>query len=65
MTADTKTAMRQTRKEIQNGTFARNWIMENKIGRQHFNMERKLHGEHELEKVGQELRKMYSWSDEK
>ena len=65
ITEDTKNAMRQTLKEIQNGTFARNWIMENKIGRQHFNMERKLHGEHELEKVGQELRKMYSWSDEK
>ena len=65
ITEDTKDAMRQALKEIQDGTFARNWIMENKVGRQHFNMEKKLHDEHQLEAVGKELRAMYSWSDEK
>ncbi len=65
ITEDTKKEMKKVLGEIQDGTFARNWIMENKVGRQHFNMDRRLHAEHELESVGKELRAMYSWSDEK
>ena len=33
-------------------------------GQVHFNAMRKLHAEHELEKVGAEIRKMYSWNKE-
>ena len=65
ITEDTKKEMKKVLSEIQDGTFARNWIMENKVGRQHFNATRKLKASHELEEVGRELRKMYSWSDEK
>ena len=65
ITEDTKKEMKKVLSEIQDGTFARNWIMENKVGRQHFNATRKLKAAHQLEEVGKELRKMYSWSDDK
>ena len=65
ITEDTRNEMRKVLGEIQDGTFARNWIMENKVGRQHFNAERRIHASHQLEEVGEDLRKMYSWSDEK
>ena len=38
---------------------------ENKVGRSHFNACRRIESEHQLEEVGKELRKMYSWNDEK
>lgn len=65
ITEETKKEMKKVLGEIQDGTFARNWIMENKVGRQHFNATRKLKAAHQLEEVGRELRKMYSWSDDK
>ncbi len=65
ITEETKKEMKKVLAEIQDGTFARNWIMENKVGRQHFNATRKLKAAHQLEEVGKELRKMYSWSDDK
>ena len=65
ITEDTKKEMKKVLSEIQDGTFARNFIMENKVGRQHFLASRKIHASHQLEEVGKELRKMYSWSDEK
>ncbi len=65
ITEETKKEMKKVLAEIQDGTFARNWITENKVGRPHFLATRKLGTEHELEKVGKELRKMYSWNDEK
>lgn len=65
ITDETKNEMRKVLSEIQDGTFARNWITENKVGRPHFLATRRIKTEHELEKVGKELRKMYSWNDEK
>lgn len=65
ITEDTKKEMKKILEEIQDGTFARNWITENKVGRPHFLATRRIKSEHELEKVGKELRKMYSWNDEK
>ena len=65
ITEETKKEMKKVLEEIQDGTFARNWIMENKVGRQHFNATRKLKAAHQLEEVGRELRKMYTWNDEK
>lgn len=47
--------------EIQNGTFAREWILENQTGRPSFNAYRKKEAEHKLEKVGAELRSMMPW----
>ena len=57
--------MKKVLSEIQDGTFARNWIAENAVNRPHFNATRRIKAEHQLEKVGKELRKMYSWNDEK
>ena len=63
ITDATKDAMRQILAEVQDGTFAKKWIAENMVGRPHFLAMRRNHAEHQLEKVGQELRKMYSWGD--
>lgn len=65
ITEETKKEMKKVLKEIQDGTFARNWITENKMGRAHFGATRRIEAGHELERVGKELRKMYSWSDGK
>ncbi len=65
ITDETKKEMKKVLSEIQDGTFATKWIAENKNGRAHFNATRRIKAEHELEKVGKELRKMYSWNDEK
>ena len=64
ITEETKKEMKKVLTEIQNGTFARNWILENRVGRPHFNAERRMHAEHQLEAVGKELCKMYSWNKE-
>lgn len=64
ITEDTKKEMKQVLTEIQDGTFASKWIAENKNGRAHFNSCRRIASEHQLEKVGEELRKMYSWNGE-
>ncbi|MDD2190237.1 MAG: ketol-acid reductoisomerase [Eubacteriales bacterium] len=64
ITDETRKEMKKVLSEIQDGTFARNWINENKVGRPHFLATRRIKTEHQLEKVGKELRKMYSWNDE-
>ena len=64
ITDETKKEMKKILTEIQDGTFASKWIAENKNGRAHFNACRRIEASHELESVGKELRKMYSWSDE-
>lgn len=64
ITDETKKEMKKVLTEIQDGTFASKWIAENNNGRAHFLATRRLETEHSLEKVGKELRKMYSWSKE-
>ncbi len=61
ITEDTKKEMKRVLAEIQDGTFAKNWILENKANRPAFNARRRMEKDHELEKVGKELRKMMSW----
>jgi ketol-acid reductoisomerase len=56
--AESKAAMKQLLKEIQDGTFAKNWIKENEDGRPNFNKRRAAEGEHKIEQVGRELRRM-------
>jgi ketol-acid reductoisomerase len=63
ITAETKAAMKQVLTEIQDGTFARNWLLENQIGCPNFNAKRRIEANHELERVGAELRKMMSWTN--
>ncbi len=53
--------MRQVLHEIQDGSFARQWILENQAGRPSFNALRRRESEHQIEKVGGELRAMMSW----
>lgn len=62
ITEETKKEMKKVLEEIQDGTFATKWIAENKNGRAHFNATRRIKSEHELEKVGAEIRKFYSWN---
>ena len=66
ITEDTKKAMKQILKDIQDGTFAKDFLldMSQAGGQAHFKAMRKLAAEHESEKVGKEIRKLYSWSDE-
>ena len=62
ITDETRKEMKKVLSEIQNGTFASRWIMENKSGgRAEFLAMRRRESEHQLEKVGTELRKMMSW----
>lgn len=63
ITDETKKEMKKVLSEIQDGTFASKWIAENKNGRAHFGAMRRLKASHELEEVGKELRKMYSWEN--
>lgn len=62
ITEETRKEMKKVLTEIQDGTFASRWITENKAGgRAEFLATRKRQSEHQLEKVGAELRKMMSW----
>ena len=56
-----KGEMSQILCEIQDGTFARNWILENQAGRPTFNALRRRWANHPIEGVGKELRSMMSW----
>ncbi|MBQ2576648.1 MAG: ketol-acid reductoisomerase [Lachnospiraceae bacterium] len=66
VTEDTKKAMKQVLQDIQDGTFAKDFLLDmSPAGRQvHFKMLRKLASEHPSEKVGAEIRKLYSWNNE-
>ncbi|MBR1398028.1 MAG: ketol-acid reductoisomerase [Selenomonadaceae bacterium] len=62
ITKDTRKAMETALKEIQDGTFARNWLVENRAaGRANFLAQRRIHAEHQIEQVGSKLRGMMSW----
>lgn len=56
VTDETRAAMKQLLTEIQNGTFAKNWIEENKTGRKRFTDIRKEEAQHPIEEVGGRLR---------
>lgn len=58
---EARTAMKRILKEIQEGTFARNWLLENKVGQPNFKGLRRKSENHQIEQVGVELRKMFSW----
>ena len=63
VTEETKKAMKKILSDIQDGTFAKDWISENQTGCMHFGAMRKREASHQLEEVGAELRKLYSWND--
>ena len=62
ITEETKKEMKQVLKEIQDGTFASEFIQEFSTGRKvHFLAKRRVEAEHQLEQVGKELRSMMTW----
>jgi ketol-acid reductoisomerase len=65
ITEETRAEMRRILKEIQDGRFAREWLLENQVGRPVFNAMRKREAEHQIEKVGAELRSMMPWLQKK
>ena len=66
ITAETKKAMKQILKDIQDGSFAKEFLldMSEAGGQVHFKAMRKLASEHPAEKIGEEIRKLYSWNNE-
>ena len=66
ITEDTKKAMKKILSDIQDGTFAKDFLldMSEAGGQVHFKAMRKLASEHPSEKVGAEIRKLYSWNNE-
>jgi ketol-acid reductoisomerase len=58
---ESRKAMQKVLEEIQDGTFARNWILENKAGLPFFLARRRQSHEHQVEQVGDSLRKMMAW----
>lgn len=65
ITDDTRKEMKKVLEEIQDGTFAKNWILENQANQVSLKATRQKEQEHEIEKVGKELRKMMPWIEEK
>ncbi len=66
ITEETKKAMKKVLSDIQDGTFAKDFLLDmSDAGSQvHFGAMRKIAAEHPSEVVGKEIRKLYSWSDE-
>jgi len=65
ITESTKAEMKRMLAEIQDGTYARNWILENQAGRPSFNLIRKREQNLLIEKVGRQLRAMMPWLNAK
>ena len=57
-------AMEEALKDIQDGVFAKNWLLENQVGRPQFNALKRQNKEHLIEEVGAELRAMMPWLKE-
>ena len=66
ITEETKKTMKKILSDIQDGTFAKEFLLDmSPAGKQvHFKAMRKLAAEHPSEKVGEEIRKLYSWNNE-
>jgi ketol-acid reductoisomerase len=61
ITEETRQEMKKILEEVQNGQFAKEWILENQANRPQFNALRKKDQEHLIEKVGKQLRAMMPW----
>ena len=65
ITDETRKEMKKILSEIQQGKFARDWILENQSNRAFFNATNKMEQESLLEKTGKELRRMMTWINAK
>ncbi len=61
ITQETRQEMKRILDEIQSGSFAKEWLLENRVNRPVFNALRRREREHMLESVGERLRDMMSW----
>ena len=66
ITEDTKKAMKKVLADIQDGTFAKDFLLDMSAagGQAHFKAMRKIAAEHPVEVVGEDIRKLYSWNGE-
>ncbi|MCF7907879.1 MAG: ketol-acid reductoisomerase [Candidatus Omnitrophica bacterium] len=64
ITDKTRKTMQKMLKEITSGKFAKEWIKENETGRENFNKLMKDGDNHQIEKVGKDLREMMPWMKE-
>lgn len=66
ITNETKKTMKKILADIQDGTFAKEFLLDMSAagGQAHFKAMRKLHAEHPAEIVGKDIRKLYSWNNE-
>lgn len=55
---ETKARMQEVLKEVQNGEFAKGWILENQTGRPQYHAINRQENNHQIEKVGRELREL-------
>lgn len=65
VTDETRQAMKQLLSDIQDGTYAREWLLENQAGRPSFSLIRKREQNQLIEQVGRNLRAMMPWLDAK
>jgi ketol-acid reductoisomerase len=65
ITPETRKEMKRILEEVQNGSFAREWILENQVGRPVFTSLRRREAEHPIVAIGDKLRAMMSWLEEK
>ncbi|MBC7256201.1 MAG: ketol-acid reductoisomerase, partial [Chloroflexi bacterium] len=65
ITEETRKVMKQLLADIQDGTYARLWLLENQAGRPSFNLIRKREQNSLIEQVGRKLRAMMPWLDAK
>jgi len=64
VTDETRAEMKRVLQEIQSGNFAREWMLENRVGQTSFKTMRSLAAEHGIEEVGGQLRAMMPWISE-
>ena len=65
VTDETKREMKRILSEVQSGQFAREWLLENRVGAPAFKATRRRERQHPIEQVGRELRRMMTWIEEK
>ncbi len=64
ITEETRAAMQKILDEVRDGSFAREWLAESRGSRSEFERLRQVDREHEIERVGAQLRAMMPWSEE-
>ena len=65
ITEQTRAEMKRILAEVQNGQFAKEWLLENQVGRPNYNAQKRRDSEHLIEDVGGRLRGMMSWLEKK